>query len=303
MVNGKLSGAAQLICADFRSAAALGLQIRPLLPPPAQRLVDSGVLRRLRWLRNRIQCKEEMDALLTAARTPEEKHEAVVAFTLLTRRLTAMKKGHCIECMYPIQRCVCRSIKSMNIRHNLFLFQHVGEFGRQNNSGHLLRMIFGAERATQGIRCEVDAMLEHAEENRTSSLVLFPTLNSITIDEFQAQRASRFGAEAVEGPLTLFLPDGTSSQAKNLERHLPAYLPRVRINAEATRSWLDPLRRQTEEHRVCTAQAAALVLDELGEHEAMLRVKEAVELVVRLTEEERKAFKRDCGELRGLGRT
>jgi DTW domain-containing protein len=275
------------MCADVESALILERKIRPLLPPPAQRLVDHGVLRRLRWTKNRIDCREEINALLDAAKSSDERHEAVVSFTILARRLSIMKKGHCLVCLYPSRRCICPSIRPVNIRHRLYLFQHVGEFARQNNSGHLLCLMLGADRATQGIRCEVDAMIQHAEENRDSSLVLFPTLDSITIDEYQAQRTAQFGARVLEKPLTLFLPDGTSNQAKNLERHLPAALPRVRINAGATRSWLDPLRRQTEGHRVCTAQAAALVLAELGEQEAMLRMKETVEHVVGLIEDER----------------
>jgi DTW domain-containing protein len=282
----RFSTAAQLVCADVQSASILEKTIRPLLPPPAQRLIDDGVLQRLRWTKNRIECQEEINALLAGAKSSEEKHEAVVSFTILARRLSIMKKGHCLDCLYPFRRCICQFVRPINIRHHLYLFQHVGEFARKNNSGHLLCMILGADRATHGIRCEVDAMIEHAENNRDSSLVLFPTMDSITIDEYQAQRTAQFGAQVLEKPLTLLLPDGTSNQAKNLERHLPADLPRVRINAGATLSWLDPLRRQTEEHRVCTAQAAALVLAELGEHEAMLRIKETVEHVVGLIEDE-----------------
>jgi DTW domain-containing protein YfiP len=288
--RGRASGVSgsDLLCPDAASAAALEDRIRPWLTPPEAALVDGGVMRRIRRRRRRILCRDEMQALLAATCTPQERHEAVVAFTMLTRRLSILDKGYCTKCLYFAPRCICNAITQVKTKHTLYLFQHVGEFARQNNSGHLLCMILGAKSATQGIRCEVDAMMAHADEHRDSSVVLFPSPDAITMQAYQAQRAERLGAEAAAAkPLTLFLPDGTSNQARNLERHLPSYLPRIRINGGSMRSWLDPLRRQTESHRVCTAQAAALVLAELDEHEPLIYVKEAVDTVVKLTESER----------------
>lgn len=275
---------APFLCPDSASVAALEARVRPMLPAAAQQLVDNGIVRLMRRGRRRLLCATDMKQLLESATTPQDKHELVVAFTLLTRRLMAIENGHCDECLYPKQVCQCH-IAPLHIKHKIQLFQHVGEFGRQNNSGRLLKALFGAKIVVQGIRTEVEEMMQYVHENSDSCVVLFPTFDSLTIAEYQTARERSLGADVANAkPLTLFLPDGTSNQAKNLERNLPAFLPRIRIDGAAFNSWLDPLRRQTEEHRVCTAQAAAMVLAELGEHDAVPRMKEAVERFILQTE-------------------
>lgn len=280
---------------DSASVDALKARLAPLLPAPAAALLSDGLLERM--LENRDASSKrlapgfstaETRRLLAAARSDVERHEASVAMTFLSRRLSMVLRGHCDVCCYTRARCMCDAAKPrMSSRHTLWLFQNVGEFGRQNNSGRLLCMLLGARLSTQGLRCEVQEMLEHAAAHRDSAVVLFPTEDAVTIDEYQAQRAAALGPAAAAAPLTVFLPDGTSNQAKNLEKHLPDFLPRVRLNTSAMRSWLDPIRRQTEEHRVCTAQAAAALLAELGEEDITVRVKQLVDLFVRRTESDR----------------
>lgn len=281
------------LCGDAASVASLEARLRPLLPAPAAALLDDGLLARMpvgdkRRLETGYFGKETR-RLLDAARSDAERHEASVAVTFVSRRLSMLLRGHCDACCYTRARCVCDALETdVQSRHTLWLFQNVGEFGRQNNSGRLLCLLLGARLSTQGLRCEADEMMRHADEFRDSSVVLFPADDAVTIDEYQAARAAQLGAAAAEAqPLTIFLPDGTSNQAKNLEKHLPSYLPRIRLNTRAMRSWLDPIRRQTEEHRVCTAQAAAAVLAELGEEDVTRRVKELVDLFVRRTELDR----------------
>lgn len=289
-------GLSTAIYRDAPSIAGLEARLRPLLPKPAAALLKDGLLARMLEKRDANQKRllpgfatDETRRLLDAARTDEERHEASVSMTFISRRLSMLLRGHCDVCCYTRARCMCDALAPrMGSRHTLWLFQNVGEFGRQNNSGRLLCMLLGARLSTQGLRCEVDEMMAHAAAHRDSSVVLFPTADAVTIGEYQARRAARVGVEAAaEKPLTIFLPDGTSNQAKNLEKHLPAFLPRVRLNTTAMRSWLDPIRRQTEEHRVCTAQAAAALLAELGEEDITVRVKELVDLFVRRTEDDR----------------
>jgi DTW domain-containing protein YfiP len=282
--------------ADPAAVAALEARLRPLLPAPAATLLDDGLLARILAKRDPAKKRlapgfatDETRRLLDAARTDEERHEASVSMTFISRRLSMLLRGHCDVCCYTKARCMCDALEPrLTSRHTLWLFQNVGEFGRQNNSGRLLCMLLGARLSTQGLRCEMDEMMAHAAVHRDSAVVLFPTADAVTIDQYQAARAARLGpAFAAAHPLTVFLPDGTSNQAKNLEKHLPEFLPRVRLNTTAMRSWLDPIRRQTEEHRVCTAQAAAALLAELGEDDITVRVKELVDLFVRRTETDR----------------
>lgn len=278
-----------LLCADSKAASVLEARLRPLLPSAAARLLGNGILERIYLDRkSQLDVSTETKRLIAAADTVEEKHEAAVAMTLISRRISMLLKGYCDVCMYTRARCVCGSVNEVRSRHMLWLFQHVGEYGRANNSGRLLCLMLNARLTTQGLESEVDEMLEHADHFRDSSVVLFPTPDSITIDEYCSRRLARIGEKAAcARPLTIFLPDGTSNQAKNLEKHLPSHLPRVRLNTNSMRSWLDPIRRQTEEHRVCTAQAAAALLAELGEPEIEVQVKRLVDSFVKKTERDR----------------
>lgn len=216
--------------------------------------------------------------------------------TILSKRLGMILKDFCDVCCYSRPRCVCDVVRKIRSRHTLWVVQNVGEFGRLNNSGRLLPMLVdGARMSTQGLRCETDEIAAVAEAERESAVVLFPTPNAITIEEYQEARRARLGSEQAEAPLTIFIPDGTSSQAKNIEKHMPRFLQRVRLNTHTLQSWLDPIRRQTEEHRVCTAQAGATVLAELGEVEIAERANELVNIFVQRAEDERYSMGRRMG--------
>lgn len=280
---------------DIASLAALEVQLKPLLPPPAAALLETGLLTRLqpdlkKGKVNRIFARSEMKRVLNSAKTDADRHESSVAMTFVSKRLSMLLRDYCDTCCYTRARCICNALEPrMRSKHTLWLFQNVGEFGRQNSSGRLLTMLLeNSKISTQGLQCEVDEIMQHVEQHRDSSVVLFPSPDAITIGEYQTKRVDVVGADAAgRKPLTIFVPDGTSRQAKNMEKHLPSFLPRVRLNTIALRSWLDPIRRQTEEHRVCTAQAGAAVLAELGEVIIAERVKELVHLFVERTEKDR----------------
>ena len=84
-------------------------------------------------------------------------------------------------------------------------------------------------------------------------------------------------------PLSIVLLDGTSRQAKNLDKFMPNDIPRVRLNLSKCESWLGPIRTQTEKHKVCTAQAAALLLHELGDRDVANALEDAVRKVVAMS--------------------
>lgn len=134
-------------------------------------------------------------------------------------------------------------------RNKLWLLQHVGEYGRNNNTGSLLCLVAGAQRTIRGIREQQNRLLDYIRRHPLSTVVLYPNRESISLTEFREERRER-----MEEGMMLILLDGTSRQAKNFDRFIPEEVVRVRVNEENNRSWLNPIRRQTEEHRVCTAQ-------------------------------------------------
>lgn len=226
--------------------------VKHSLPTRAQQMLDDGVLQNCNSNGQVSNGREVLNSYLRRCQDAEERQESVVCFSLLLNRYR-LALTCCEECLYPKERCVCNHVKKVVPRHNLWLFQHVGEYGRNNNTGSLLCLMAGAERTVRGIREQQEQMMEHIDRNRFSTVILFPNSSSVTLDEYRRERVVNMGSDE-EDPLTLVLLDGTSRQAKNFDRFMPAHIPRVRIRETSVRSWLDPIRRQTEEHRVCTAQ-------------------------------------------------
>lgn len=216
-------------------------------------MIDDGVVRKFGPDMIHQNGRSILSRYLEQCRDAEDRHEMVVSFTLLMNRVRLVTSS-CEKCLYQKNRCICDHVERTTIPHHLWVFQHVGEFGRSNNTGSLLCLVAGAKRTIRGIRGEEKAMLDHIAQNRESTIVLFPNRDSVTVDQFRHMR-SRHGKELDRNkPLTLILLDGTSRQAKNLDRFMPSYLPRIRLREAAVQSWLNPIRKQTEEHRVCTAQ-------------------------------------------------
>lgn len=261
--------------------------IRHTLPTKAQQMLSDGVLQKCDSSGYSPSGTEILTPYLMQCQNAEERHETVVCFSLLLNRYR-LSRSCCEACLYPKARCICKHVKKVVPQHKLWIFQHVGEYGRNNNTGSLLCLMAGAERTIRGIRDQQERMMEHVSRNRFSTVVLFPNSKSITVDEYLGERPVRMGS-AEDDPLTLILLDGTSRQAKNFDKFMPADIPRIRIKETSLRSWLDPIRRQTEEHRVCTAQAAAMILEELGDSEASDAIESAVQNVLEIAEMKRYA--------------
>ena len=226
-------------------------QLKSSLPPLAQRMLDDGVFDPSAFFPQ--DPSFYLQNFLAKCNNAEERHEAVVSFSLLNN-VRKLAHSSCENCLYQKKRCICGVVDHVQPKHKLWVFQHHGEFGRSNNTGSLLCLVAGAKRAIRGIREQQDEMLDHIAKNEQSTVILFPSAESTTIDHYMMTRSQTQGHHSSADPLTLVLLDGTSRQAKNLDRFMPEVIPRVRIRQTQIRSWLDPIRRQTEEHRVCTAQ-------------------------------------------------
>lgn len=268
--------------------------LRGLLPRRSLELLELGALRGAsRDSEGRVQAPV-LRSLVNASPAGEARHETVAAFNVLLRRLHVAARC-CAACLYPRARCLCERVRRVPppTRAKLWVFQHVGEYARSNNSGSLLCLVAGGERATRGIREQQTEMLRDLDEaNATgSAVVLFPTADALDVTEFVARRRDRLGLKmARKTPLRVVVLDGTGRQARNLERFLPDRFPRVKLSIDeefGSNSWLNPIRMQTEAHRVCSAQAASSVLELLGEQPVAAAVEDAVSIVVKDLEKER----------------
>lgn len=240
-----------------RSIDALTRSIRPVLPRVARKMLDDGLLHTLQEDNSPLQREIILQSYLGNCQSAEEKHEIVVSFSLLLNHQRLFENA-CESCLYHKSKCVCKHIERASPCHKLWVLQHHGEYGRSNNTGSLLCLVAGAERTIRGLRDQQEQLLDHVHERKDSSAILFPTGCSRTVKEYAAQRSLKLGSHEENEPLTLILLDGTSRQAKNLDRFMPGDIPRIRISKASIQSWLNPIRKQTEEHRVCTAQGKLL---------------------------------------------
>lgn len=282
------SSATKSVLKNLENAHAQVLSIRSKLPTRAQQLLDKGALKDLGADSKGRLIAPHFSAVLDTTPEGAERHETVVAFNVMLRHIHVARKC-CTECLYPRHRCVCARIRRppAPTKAKVWVFQHFSEYGRANNSGSLLCLLGAGRRIIRGIAEEQDQLLNDLmtrHKTDGSACILYPSEDSIAVDKFVMDRKNRLGGAVLgESPLSVVVLDGTGRQARNLERFLPTEIPRVRLPIDeefGCRSWLNPVRLQTEAHRVCSAQAAATVLELVGERQIARAIEHAVKTVV-----------------------
>lgn len=218
------------------------------VPTIGRQMVQDGVLDVLKI--NHADGHEILEAYKARYNEPRDLHNLCLSFTMLLK-LQKMVHKNCPRCLYLKSRCLCSLVNPVEPYHKLWLFQHIREYGRNNNSGSLLCLVAGARRSLRGSRDQEDEMLEHIEQNINSTMIVFPSDDSITLPEFRRQRRKQLGNDA---QMSLVLLDGTPREAANMERFLPPIIPRVRLRKCVRSSWFHSIRKQSTFERVCTAQ-------------------------------------------------
>lgn len=135
----------------------------------------------------------------------------------------------------------------------IFLFS---EFGRSSNTGKILTTCCPhSQLYVSGLPSQEEALIAHLRANPETSFVLFPSPDSISVQEFLSRFAAKPAPESGgEGkgkevekvaedvkalrvtdspPLNIVVIDGTWNQAKHLIYNIPADIPRVHINPTA----------------------------------------------------------------------
>jgi len=133
------------------------------------------------------------------------------------------------------------------------------EFGRQTNTGKILDICCPHSKMyVSGIQDQEAAMIARLRANPETSFVLFPSTDSISLEQFLSrfdkQSSGQPSGEKDKGkgkemaelegatkalsrlavrdipPLNIVIIDGTWNQAKHLVYNIPADIPRVHIN-------------------------------------------------------------------------
>ena len=206
-------------------------------------------------------------------------------FRLYRSALELLEKDQCPSCW--LSCCMCAQMRGVRMTHKVFVLMHHKEFGRGSNTGKLAvrttaaaataasnpsssvpPAVLSEVTATSGliqmdIPAQAQALLDLCERERDNTVVLFPSKDSITIEQFAKQRGWRLpearqeeladggGAAAAAAaappaapssssssspdlppcpPLNIILLDGTWRQARSMKFLLPAHIPEIRID-------------------------------------------------------------------------
>lgn len=178
-------------------------------------------------------------------------------------------QARCDRCMLKRRCCICSSLAAFASRAaerclqcHFVLRMHVRERFRASNTGKLISQVFpnASTVLLDGIPEDERRLEEIAQsvvDGRNRGVLLFPSEGALPLAD--ALTAS----EACEGPLYIFVIDGTWKQAKRLVKHKAlASVPRVKLAPESASRFT--LRRQSQPDRISTVEAVALLLQELG---------------------------------------
>jgi DTW domain-containing protein YfiP len=194
---------------------------------------------------------------------------------MVKRRLEVLanivtKQKLCSACSLMQETCICSKLKDMKPDNptgfRLAVHMHVKERFRSSNSGKLLEQMYEAPVFIDSDPDQMKKMAELVEENVDNCVVMFPT-----------EEAKAFSDLKLKDNPIIFLIDGTWRQARRLNKNIPDKIPRVKIHPQTISRFL--CRTQTQPDRVCTAEATAMLLEDLGHPAESERVLQALEIL------------------------
>lgn len=220
-----------------------------------------------------------LESTLVLDHSAREKARIVV----LAGREQASRK--CNQCLLLIQHCICDGLASLraeasaltnttNVR--FVVWMHVSEKTRASNTGKLLPKIMeGSEVLVHNLDEDTRRFQQIlATAGDGTAFVLFPSSSAISAREVVFQGSVAGGSSQAGGEsshrkreVVVVLVDGTWTQARRMQAssvlsHLPCVtLCSDNIQHQSNFQW----RKQSQEGRICTVEAAALLLEELGQ--------------------------------------
>jgi len=152
------------------------------------------------------------------------------------------------------------------------LLIHVSELGRASNTGKLLSSVLpdGCDVFLHGVPADVERLDALVKACKGNAFILYPSADAVPVAAMVesslmiSDEPSLPQHEQSPSSLLVVLIDGTWHQAKRMHKTLTG-IPHVALAPEGQISQFS-WRRQSESGRVTTAEAAALLLEELARH-------------------------------------
>src|SRR4051794_29391332 len=141
----------------------------------------------------------------------------------------------CVTCRLRLAVCICGSAPRLDLATRVVMVIHAMEWRRATNTGHLTRLaLTNAEIRLQGLHHRTISG-DGIDPAAPSTLVLYPGRG--------ADPLTPEALAALPRPLTLLVPDGNWTQARNMMRRVPM-LGRARaVRLELPRPDMPWLRR------------------------------------------------------------
>lgn len=184
-----------------------------------------------------------------------------------------VKPFRCARCWFPTNSgtsfCICSKLQSLELSRSVrfFVYMHHREYYNCGDDAKLLQCAApGATEIFVDGRPGDNERLQDALAAASAKLLLFPGEESITTPEFLQDFPSPAPAAPGGPELTIVVLDGTWANVKKLQkrlcRDLAPDIKQVGLKPETLSVYA---RTQTREDGVCTIEATALLLEELGE--------------------------------------
>ena len=183
----------------------------------------------------------------------------------------AESKNRCSKCMLKKVICVCQRLDALRATEAVdvvVLMNHKERF-RASNTAKVIEKVCGARIFVDGNDDDWADFEKLVQERMGEAFVLYPSNVAVSWDSLPVAANVR--------PLIIVL-DGTWGQARRLDHKINEFIPRVQCSPTTLSRFL--CRRQTQADRVCTAEALALLMSDMGMDQVGSKLEEGLQIVV-----------------------
>lgn len=190
---------------------------------------------------------------------PKDRQKSLVQAHVAKQKNFMVTRGRCDYCALLLSHCMCAKLEALalpeeSLDFSVAVIMNTREKYRSSNTAKVIEKVLHGLLLVDGIDQDERLLEKLLARNANKVFVLFPSESSV---EYSHMDASQFS----EIPLIL-VPDGTWRQARRLNQKIPANIPRVRVAPQTLSRFL--CRRQTLPDRVCTVEALALLMADMG---------------------------------------
>lgn len=202
---------------------------------------------------------------------PHQRSQALAALNSEYRARRLEHQGKCDRCMLQHKYCICSVLQGLRseaclaaggVRVRFVVWMHVFERRRASNTGKLLEHLLPeSEVLVHDVQDDERRLQDLVAHAGGRAFVLYPSAEAVTVSDV-LDAAPEYIDEPASVPYLVVLIDGTWRQAKRMHKTMvDLRLPHVALSANIRSEF--HWRRQTQEGRISTIEAAALLLDEI----------------------------------------